>query len=512
MIGRLPGTATPFGRTDGVVAILFVVVVVLNALAFEHADMGDGRASSFSSVPLDDTWIHYVYAESFATSLRLDYNPGQSESGFTSLLWVLLIAPWLALHIPAPLASKLLGLAAQAGLAFVLYHWLNRRGPGAAAAIAGLLIAVEPIFSFAALSGMEVMLYALGLVTAVVLFLRSRYRLAAVALAAVVATRPDGLMLATLIWLCAAVDRLVGEGRRQRTPIIEMLPLVILPVAVAATWTLYCRVATDLWLPMSYYVRAEGVSLLSNLHLLQRIWGEISDSLISMSHPWKVLPLLAGVAGALVEYRWRGLLLVLFPALFVLVLGGEIFNMVGGTFVGNRYIVPAFPFLLALQVLGVGLAGTIVRRLMRGHPWTGPVATVVILVLLLALLLPVGEWVARHRQSRDVFARSCANIDDMQVAIGQWVDRTTPPEAVIAVHDAGAIRYVGRRKTLDINGLNAASYEGESTITPGAVDYLITFPQDTAEARLYEDSEVFRVVLEDNVICAHDTMVVYRVE
>ena len=43
--------------------------------------------------------------------------------------------------------------------------------------------------------------------------------------------------------------------------------------AVAAGWSLYCRVATGMWVPTSYYVRADGVAFLGNLRYLDRIVG-----------------------------------------------------------------------------------------------------------------------------------------------------------------------------------------------------------------------------------------------
>ncbi|HWL89243.1 MAG TPA: hypothetical protein VNO21_25745, partial [Polyangiaceae bacterium] len=40
-----------------------------------------GSHSALHGVPLDDTWIHLVYARSFAEHGRFYYNPGVQEAG-----------------------------------------------------------------------------------------------------------------------------------------------------------------------------------------------------------------------------------------------------------------------------------------------------------------------------------------------------------------------------------------------------------------------------------------------
>ncbi|HET6335725.1 MAG TPA: hypothetical protein VFG30_21015, partial [Polyangiales bacterium] len=57
---------------------------------------------------LDDAWIHLAYAKSLRLGDGLSYNPGDHETGFSSPLWVLLVAvmPWGASPV---LSVKLIG-------------------------------------------------------------------------------------------------------------------------------------------------------------------------------------------------------------------------------------------------------------------------------------------------------------------------------------------------------------------------------------------------------------------
>ncbi len=501
-------------RGDWAVVVLVLVAATVSAVGFEFAPADGGMVARFQAVPLDDSWIHYVYAKSLGTTLRLDYNPGHSEAGFTSLLWVVLLAPPLALGIDPPLASKLLGLASHVAVALLLYAWLKRVAPRALAIGAALLLAAEPIFAYAAMSGMEVMLYTALMLGSALLFLQERYRVCAVALGLCVLARPDGMVLVCFTWAAAGLQMGLARFRDPALGWRQLAWLMGLPLAVGAAWCLYCLVATGLIFPTSYYVRAGGVGFLSNLRYIGRILHEISYSLFPLSHWPKALLLLPGAAFAIRRYRARALVPVLFPAAFALSMGGEVIGVIGGSFLGNRYLVPVFPFLLALQGMGIVLLADGVRWLTPGRAvarWATPLAAV---LLLLLLELPYGQWVGRLRDQQATYAQSCANIQQMQVAIGHWVARSTPADAVIAVHDAGALRYLGGRETIDFLGLNTTDLPAKDLATIEQVaDYLITFPSWTPHlAEPFADREVLRVVLDRNVVCAADTMVVYAVK
>lgn len=498
---------------DWAIGAAIVAAVVAGAMGFEMAPADDGTRAAFRSVPLDDSWIHYVYAESLGTSLRLDYNPGHSEAGFTSLLWVALLALPLALGADAPLVSKVLGLLAHGAVALLLFAWMRRHVPRVVAAGAGLLLAVEPIFGYAAMSGMEVMLYTALVLGATVLFLDQRYRACAVALALAVLARPDGMVLVGVVWLAALVHLAAHRFRDPRLGAARLAWLVGLPTAATVVWILICLASTGMPFPTSYYVRAGGVGFLSNLQYLGRILHEISYSLFPLSHWPKALLLLPGVAFAVSRYRWRAVLPILFPLAFALSMGGEVIGVIGGSFMGNRYLVPVFPALLALQVMGIGLLVDRARDKLPGRAaarWAVPGGA---LLLLLALGLPPGQWLHRVRESRQTYAQGCSNIDQMQVALGHWVAEKTAPDAVIAVHDAGAIRYIGGRYTIDVLGLNTTDLPAEDLgVVRNMADYLITFPSWTPGlVEPFEEHEVLRVVLENNLVCAEDTMVVYDV-
>jgi len=77
-----------------------------------------------------------------------------------------------------------------------------------------------------------------------------------------------------------------------------------------------------------------------------------------------------------------------------------------------------------------------------------------------------------------------AIINGEMVGVAQWLDRNTPPDALIAAHDIGAIGYFTRRPILDLAGLISPEVIsfirdearlGEWIRAKGA-QYLVTFP------------------------------------
>jgi hypothetical protein len=81
-------------------------------------------------------------------------------------------------------------------------------------------------------------------------------------------------------------------------------------------------------------------------------------------------------------------------------------------------------------------------------------------VVLVAPLV-VASALARHlpRHMADValrFADECADVEALNVAAGTWIDEHLPRTVIVATHDAGAVRYFGKRHVLDIYGNNDA--------------------------------------------------------
>ena len=101
---------------------------------------------SFGAFPMDDTYIHFVYARNLAERGRLFFNfTHEAGVGTTSILWVLLLAAGLKLGISSAILAKLLGVASLVVVCMVLYVLLRGIwGPVPALLAAWLVVASLP--------------------------------------------------------------------------------------------------------------------------------------------------------------------------------------------------------------------------------------------------------------------------------------------------------------------------------------------------------------------------------
>jgi hypothetical protein len=138
----------------------------------------------------------------------------------------------------------------------------------------------------------------------------------------------------------------------------------------------------------------------------------------------------------------------------------------------------------------------------------------VVALALLGLALPLGP-------ASQAYAWGVQNINAMQVRLGRWVARATPPDALLAVNDVGALTYFGHRRIIDLMGLVTPDIVAERRRGEAAVlgyleracpDYLVIFPDWfpylAARSDLFRPIE--RVRLERNVVAGGDEMVVYE--
>jgi hypothetical protein len=102
--------------------------------------------------------------------------------------------------------------------------------------------------------------------------------------------------------------------------------------------------------------------------------------------------------------------------------------------------------MIVAAVASVAWLGRPIRGGLRGR-----VAVAAPLVLALA---GVVDEALGWRSDRTRFAADVAATNAKQVRIGKWIDATLPADAVVWTIDAGAVRYWGRRRTVDLVRLN----------------------------------------------------------
>ena len=182
----------------------------------------------------------------------------------------------------------------------------------------------------------------------------------------------------------------------------------------------------------------------------------------------------------------------------------------------GRYLMPLIPVNALLTVMGLQEGQRLARR--RGWRWrfSGRFA-----FLAVALVIAGTAW--RLPPMVRLYAWNVDDINQMHVAVGRWIADHTPPDAVLALNDIGAIAYVSERRVVDLAGLvtpevvpilNAPDRDARllDLMAERGVDYVAIFPNWFPGLAVREDvlEPVYRVTLARQTITGGETMLVYR--
>jgi hypothetical protein len=431
-------------------ALIFLVAHLATAIYFLF-DRAPGTAAALVGLPLDDAWIHLVYARSLGAFHGFAFNPGQLETGSTSPLWAVLLVPasWAArlFTISVVIPAKVTSVLAAVGASLAAARLVRVLKFGLVAELAaGLAMVVDPALAFAQVSGMEVMLAgALALWTLAELA-AERFRLASLGAALAPLARPEMAILTVLV-LAIAEWRMHQVRASMRARLLVLAPVV----GFVGGWMLYCLLVSGYPLPSTFYAKFASRQDFFARNL-QTIFAQ-------MLPPWPWFSRGTGLAlwgiGAVVLFR-RGLvagLSAVFPVLFLLAVAGSQLITEPGPFYWQRYLLPAHALLLMTLALGGTVAVTWVWQ-GRRRAWA-PAYAMGVSVLVLGSLVDLP---AALRRSADLFAWNCQNIEELDVAMAKWLRGNTPAGETIAVTDAGAARYFADRPVVDLVGLNDHRY------------------------------------------------------
>jgi arabinofuranosyltransferase len=434
--------------------------------------------------PLDDAWIHFRFAENVARGYGVSYNPGVLTPGTTSPLWVLVLAVAYQATGNFVITSKVLGglayLASVAGI-FALSSIIRpNRG---LALLCAVFAALSGRFIWAALSGMETTLFTALTIWAI--FLHLLYRDAATwrqylptllfGLAAV--TRPEGIALFGLAMLdrLVAVNALPASGRSVVSitadePAARGFSLMLRPPR-AAQAVLHLVLVAVLVGPVIAFNQITAGSPFPNTFA-----GQSFSQGGSAPATAGLLPDLDYLREAARSFLRDNFLLMCFVPMGVVALAWELYGRRTGArrsllplawtlglpvldaFIApnlrhhERYLMPLIPLMALVGVYGLAR----VAWLIPGHRINLTIAgrrVVRVGVLTLLMVATLGVAVKEVNSWSVQYGRDVRNIDEINVALGQWLRDHTEPDAVIATHDIGAIIFFSNRTVIDTVGL-----------------------------------------------------------
>jgi len=557
------GDDTHLGRSDWawLASLLAIGCLALGLLALTADRFTGGQGG----VPLDDAWIHFQFARNLARGDGLSFNPGQPTSGSTAPLWTLLLAGVYCVGGRFPLAGQLLSGACFLA-ALVATYVLGKRLTGRrwAGWLAGAVVAANGRFVWAGLSALETPLFAVLSLAAIAAYLgdraAGRYRLCTSALFGLAAlSRPEGYLLFALA-LADAVLQIahqqisksanrrsqIANGKRRVANGESQIPQhATRNTEHASRFTFHVSRFTfhalRLTLPFSVLVlpyllfslKTSGHLLPNTYHAKAVIDFRPDLDFLSLAARYLVLdnPLLLPfyVLGLGILFR-RARLLSLWSAGLPLIYA----FLHAVLYQHGRYLIPLIPCNALIGVVGLVEARRYVPRLRTLTPTlslggrgsilpslTGRGRGRVGLALICLLVVAGTAW--RLPTMAGLYAWNVDNVNRMHVALGHWVAENTPPDALLALNDIGAITYISERPVVDLAGLvtpevvpllRAPDRDARLAdfIAAQGVQYVIIFPTwfPGLAARSDVLEPVHQVTLERNTIAGGQTMVVYK--
>ena len=487
---------------------LGLVTALIGTLAGQFhaaaADQSPRRAEA--GFPVDDAWIHQVYARSLAATGRLDYNPGVAEAGQSSLLWGFVLAPVqiaaAALDVPVGAATRVAGALVWIGVALAAAALVaSLPVPGAlfGGFVAALLVALDPALGYAAASGMEPLLLALFLLLTLRFAIAGRPLAAGVCAGLATIARPEGAIGIGFALLAALLRRGVATPRdRVSAAVRTAVPAAVPPLA----WMAFCLHVTGRPMPSTWYAKQADVSVVDGVTdgaaLLAGLIADAPHFQLHVAWLFFGIGLIAILARC--HRQISAPLLLIVPAY---VIGVALTREMPRpeAFFWKRYLDPMLPMIHALTAVGYAATGAVLLDLMR-KPSASAVAAariseeardaeredvadvpdeaepigarasasvdlasrappapvvpdpILAVVLFLLMLIPLASTPEALRRKIEAFGQDVAVVDTMNVAAALWVRDHAPADAVVAAQDAGAIRYFGEREVLDVIGLN----------------------------------------------------------
>ncbi|MFO7680024.1 MAG: hypothetical protein R6X34_08235 [Chloroflexota bacterium] len=492
-------------KRHGLPLLLLTLVTFVVSAFFVQAQLS--RTGGELGAPLDDAWIHFQFARNLSQGHGFSFNPGEPTPGSTAPLWTVLLAGvgLFTQDFMAP-AIFLSGVFLLASVWLSYGFTVDLTGSRAAGLLAGLALALSGRFVWAGLAAMETTAFAALSLGAVWFYTRRGLTgWSALLFALASQVRPEGHALFAL----AGLDAVMAYWRAGlRGGMVKRLlaPLLVYGL-VSLPYVAFSLSTTGKPLANTFYAKVGSEHFWSWRTFRETARFHWFDNVFAFVF------MLLGLLPAWRRSRLTVLWLVGLPLLTAVI--------IDQTWHHGRYTMPLIPFQMIVAAVGVDWLARKIRS-----SFSVPRSPLIVYVLAAALVVLSGFWQLGHWAQ--MYANNAKEILDIDVALGRWLAANTPPDALIAVDDIGAIAFLSERRILDMNGLVSPEMwpavrqpvglprdqVALRELAAADADYLAVFPKWHVE--IHDNKQilqpVFSVNTETHTIIFQPEAVVYRTD
>ena len=426
--------------------LLVAVCVALDVLFYPHT--------------LEDAFITFRYSEHLAGGYGFGAwnTDGTRVEGYSTFLWMLVLAGAKSVGLSVVTAAKALGIASHAALVLLMlcFPLVARLAPDApdtplgqhrdVFTLAAILLATYLPLAWYATTGMETVSFALLVALALLgPFMTGRAAPLAAINIALVLMRPEGLLFALA---CNAFH--VVYRRANGQPVRPALVALAAAAGTFLTLTVFRLALFGDILPNTYYAKVAGSG---EVHLQagrDYLFGALEGW--TAYHTAWVLLLVAAFAFCVASISGAGLRANLLPVFLLLVVGvyGIYIWRVGGD---NRYAFPYWRHVLhALPLVALLACAGIVAMLPR-HRVLRFLALAVVLIAVNRQVLQVYQGTLL-RDVQQGLAHYPSLADRPHRPYFLWLKHLAGPQTTIASSFGGELPYVVDAVHIDMLGLN----------------------------------------------------------
>ena len=468
-------------------------------------------------VPLDDTWIHFRFAENFAAGHFFEYNIGEPTPGTTSPLWIIILSiPFLFSHALALPYALILGSVFFLLSLIELYKHCIKLGFDS---VYSLFITVITMLCgrllWSALSGMEITLFCY---LSILIFRNHLSEIESgkltvangLFLGIAANTRPETYLLAGIYYISSVI--LLRKNIKQN--INNLLLSALIFIVLIIPYPIFCYVYTGKFLPSTYEGQVGTVKFLPDFkYLVETGKLFVKDNVLIVflwftSMGYFIYTLLTKKADK--KFLMINLWVILLPAVSSIAAPNWRHH--------GRYLIPLIPFINIISIYILRKIHIYIQsKEFKKYNLLRKISIALVLIFSL--------------NSTVVFANALGwnveNINNQQVKTANWLKISLPDEKAFGMNDIGAITFITKKYVVDMAGLvtpevfqfQKLSYEDGARelfklLKSKDVNYIIIYPEwyeYIMENYSVALEQVYSAKLEKNTISGGIEMFVYKI-